>query len=178
MSRVGKRPIPVPAGVEVRASPGSLAVKGPKGALSRPVPAGLSAQVEKGLLWIRAESEDPALSALHGLTRRLAANMLEGVTRGYAKELEIQGVGFKAAVQGRTLELTLGFAAPKPLALPEGIEVKVADGVRLTVSGADKQAVGDTAARIRSFYPAEPYKGKGIRYKGEHVRRKVGKTVT
>ncbi len=176
MSRIGQQPIPIPGGVEVRVNGAVLEIKGPKGALSRTLPPGLTAAVDRGQLRI-APVAGASVSALHGLTRRLAANMIEGVTRGYGRDLEIQGVGFKAALQGRTLSFSLGFAGPKVLAVPAGLDVKVADGVLVTVTGADKQAVGDLAARIRSLFPAEPYKGKGIRYKGEYVRRKAGKTV-
>ncbi len=175
MSRVGKQPVPVPAGVEVEAQGGAVAVKGPKGVLQFKVPGALQVTVAEGKVSVRAAAPDAG--ALQGMARSMIANMIEGVTRGYAKQLEIQGVGFKAAVQGRQATFALGYSSPVVMEIPEGIEVKVADGVNLTVSGADKQQVGDVAARIKDFYPAEPYKGKGIRFKGEHVRRKAGKTV-
>ena len=177
MSRLGKKPIPVPAGVAVAVAGAALTVKGPKGALMRTVPSVLAVRVEPGRVWVEPRDGAGDVKALQGLTHRLVTNMIEGVAKGYSRDLEIQGVGFKAALQGRTVVVSLGFAAPKSLALPEGVDVKIADGVALTVSGPDKELVGDTAARLRAFYPAEPYKGKGVRYKGEHVRRKAGKTV-
>jgi len=125
----------------------------------------------------RSRAEGNPNGNLHGLTRTLIANMIEGVTKGYSKELEIQGVGFKAAIQGQKLMLSLGYPKPVEYTVPAGIKVAVTEGTAIVVSGADKQLVGDVSARIRSYFPAEPYKGKGIRYKGEYVRRKVGKTV-
>ncbi len=154
-----------------------LSVKGPKGALSLSIPAELKIDLGKGTLTVAVARPSPDIGSLHGLYRSLVANMVAGVARGYVKELEIQGVGFKASVQGRTMMFSLGFARPVEREIPEGVEVKVSDGVNLVVSGADKQRVGDVAAGIKALFPAEPYKGKGIRFKGEHVRRKVGKTV-
>ncbi len=151
-----------------------LSVKGPKGALTLAIPDGLQAKVEDGKLSLSA---GPGLGALHGLFRSLAANMIEGVLKGYVKEMEIQGVGFKAAVQGKKIMFSLGFAKIVEMTIPDGIDVKVNENVNLVVSGIDKQRVGDLAASIKALFPAEPYKGKGIRFKGEHVRRKVGKTV-
>lgn len=177
MSRVGKQPIAVPAGVEVKLNGAVLSVKGPKGALSRAVPDGFKAQVEPGKVTLSQVREDPELIPLHGLNRTLIANMVQGVAREYVKELEIQGVGFKAAVQGRKMMFSLGFAKPKEMEIPAGVNVKVNENVNLVVSGPDKQLVGNLAAGIKALFPAEPYKGKGIRFKGEHVRRKVGKTV-
>lgn len=177
MSRIGQQPIKVPAGVTVTWQSPVLTVKGPKGTLRQTIAASLQIRQEAGVLRVILEPPNPELGALHGLQRSLVANMLTGVVQGYSKELEIQGVGFKAALQGRKLVFSLGYSAPVALQIPEGIEVKVIEGINLTVTGADKQLVGDLAARIKSFYPAEPYKGKGIRFKGEYVRRKVGKTV-
>lgn len=177
MSRVGQKPIPVPAGVEVKLNAKLLSVKGPKGTLSREIPDAFEIRLEPGLIAIKPRTSDPALSPLHGLNRRLIANMVEGITKGFTKELEIQGVGFKAAVQGRKAVFMLGYSSPVEMEVPTGIELKVAENVNIVVSGLDKQSVGDFAAHIRSFYPAEPYKGKGIRYKGEYIKRKVGKTV-
>jgi len=177
MSRVGQKPIPIPAGVDVKLNGMILSVKGPKGTLTREIPAVFEIRMEPGLVTIKPKAPDPDLSPLHGLNRRLIANMVEGVVKGFAKELEIQGVGFKSAVQGRKMVLMLGYSRPLELAVPAGIEIKVTENVNIMVSGPDKQCVGDFAAHIRSCYPAEPYKGKGIRYKGEYIKRKVGKTV-
>lgn len=177
MSRLGCKPIPVPAGVELVMKGRTLSVKGPKGTLVREIPAVFNLRLEPKQVLLELRAGEDGRSALHGLNHRLIANMVEGVSQGYVKALEIQGVGFKAAVQGRKAVFSLGYSAPVELDIPEDIHLAVADGVNLTVSGPDKQRVGDFAARIRSFYPAEPYKGKGIRYKGEYIKRKVGKTV-
>lgn len=177
MSRLGKKPIPIPAGVEVKLNGKILSVQGPKGKLAREIPDVFAISLEPGLVAIKPKALNPELSPLHGLNRRLIANMVEGVTKGFTKELEIQGVGFKGAVQGRKAVFMLGYSAPVELDIPAGIELKVTENVNILVSGLDKQFVGDFAARIRSYYPAEPYKGKGIRYKGEYIKRKVGKTV-
>lgn len=175
MSRVGKKPVPIPAGVEVNVRDGRIAVKGPKGALEMALAAGVSVTADAGTVTVSPAGE--GVAAVHGLMRAMIANMVEGVSRGYAKFLEIQGVGFKASVDGRKAVFNLGYSSPVTLEVPEGVEIKTADGVNIEVSGADKQKVGDVAARIKSFYPVEPYKGKGVRFKGEHVRRKAGKTV-
>lgn len=177
MSRIGKKPVDIPKGVEVKVEGGLISVKGPKGSLSMTVNPLVGVQVEGSLIKVAKKQETELTGPVHGMVRSLIANMVKGVSEGYSKALEIQGVGFKSAVQGRKLTFSLGFANPLELAIPEGLDVKVADGVNIAVSGADKQMVGDFAARIRSLYPAEPYKGKGIRFKGEQVRRKVGKTV-
>jgi len=177
MSRIGQKPIDIPPGVSVRVEGASVHVKGPVGELSMTLPPSVAARVEDSKVSVAREADTRAARSLHGLTRSLIANMLEGVARGYKKELEIQGVGFKAALQKGKLLLSLGFPAPVEFAIPPGVKVTEEEGVRLTVSGADKQLVGEVAAQIRAFFPAEPYKGKGIRYKGEYVRRKVGKTV-
>jgi len=177
MSRVGQKPIPIPAGVEVKLDGGILSVKGPKGTLTREIPDVFEIRLEPGLITIKPKIASPEFSPLHGLNRRLIANMVEGVTQGFIKELEIQGVGFKGAVQGRKAVFMLGYSSAVEMAIPAGIEIKITENVNIVVSGLDKQSVGDFAAHIRSFYPAEPYKGKGIRYKGEYIKRKVGKTV-
>ena len=178
MSRIGKKPIEVPPKVKVNVgTEGAVTVEGPRGKLSWNLPKTVRARVEGNKVAVERDGETRQVRALHGLSRALIANMVAGVNVGFKKELEIQGVGFKASVQGRKMELSLGFASPVQYEFPEGVEVVVEGGTKITVSGPDKQKVGDTAARIRSFYPAEPYKGKGIRYEGEHVRRKVGKTV-
>jgi large subunit ribosomal protein L6 len=178
MSRLGKQPITIPEKVKVKITDGFLHVSGQKGELKRAVPAGFEVKQENGKIFIMPEDANkPDMSALHGLERALINNMVIGVTQGYTKELEIQGVGFKAAVQGNKLVFNIGFSSPKELMIPAGITAQVAENVKITISGADKQLVGDFTARIRSLYPPEPYKGKGIRYKGEHVKRKAGKTV-
>ena len=177
MSRVGQKPIPIPAEVDVKLNGKILSVKGPKGTLTREIPEAFEIRVEPGLVAIMPKVADPDLSPLHGLYRRLIANMVEGVFKGFVKELEIQGVGFKGIVQGQKMVLMLGYSSPVEFDVPAGIELKVTENVNIVVSGLDKQCVGDFAARIRSYYPAEPYKGKGIRYKGEYIKRKVGKTV-
>jgi len=175
MSRIGEKPVAIPAGVTVTIDGAHVSVKGPKGDLSWDVPAGIAACVE-GAAVIVSRGDD-TLKSFHGLSRSLIANMVEGAAQGYRKDLEIQGVGFRANVQGQILSLALGFASPVEYRIPEGIAITVNNNTEVNVVGPDKQQVGETAARIRAFYPAEPYKGKGIRYKGEHVRRKVGKTV-
>ena len=175
MSRVGQKPVEIPSGVTVTVNGADVKVKGAKAELAMVMPAGVSAAVEGGKVVVKVADEE--YGNLHGLTRTLIANMIEGVTKGYSKDLEIQGVGFKAALAGSKLQMWLGFPKPVEFVIPEGIKVVVTDSTAMSVSGADKQKVGDVSARIRSYFPAEPYKGKGIRYKGEYVRRKVGKTV-
>ncbi len=177
MSRIGSKPIELPKGVTV-AVEGSLAKgKGPAGELAVRIPSGLEVNVNGGVITVAAVREDKTLNALHGTTRSLIANMVNGLAKPYVKELEIQGVGFRAQQQGQKLTLALGFSHPIEFIVPAGITAKVADGTSITLTGADKHLVGETAARIRGYFPAEPYKGKGVRYKGEHVRRKAGKAV-
>ena len=175
MSRIGLQPVQLPAGVKVAVNNGVLEVSGPKGALPLTLPAGVS--VEQVDTEVQVKREADHYRAVHGLTRSLIANMVTGVTDGYSKDLVINGVGFRAALNGRTLSLSLGFASPIEYVVPETVTVVVNNNTEITVSGIDKQQVGNVAARIRSFYPAEPYKGKGVQYKGERIRRKVGKTV-
>lgn len=177
MSKTGQKPIPVPAGVTVTVAGDKLSVKGPKGELAHELPATVKAVVEGGNVRVTRTGDMPQNKADHGTVRSIVANMVEGVVKGYTRELEIEGVGFKAAVQGQKVELSLGFPSPVSYTVPDGVKVTVDAGTRLTVTGTDKQKVGDAAARLRSFFPAEPYKGKGLRYKGERIRRKVGKTV-
>lgn len=178
MSKIGKQPVVIPAGVTVTVNGQKITVKGPKGELSREIPAGITASVADGkVVYERADDSRP-LRSLHGLSRTLCANMIEGVTKGYKKELSIEGTGFKAVLQGNKLLLSLGFASPKEYSVPAGITATVGkDGVFVTVEGTDKELVGLSAARIRSFYPAEPYKGKGVKYVGEVIRRKQGKKM-
>ena len=175
MSRIGEMPIDVPSGVTITVDGSHLTTKGGKGELSLDLPEGIAAAVEGNTVVVTRG--DDTQKAFHGLTRSLVANMVEGVSNGYTKELEIQGVGFRAALQGKTLSLSLGFASPIEYAIPDTVTITVNNNTEVVVSGADKQQVGEVAARIRAFFPAEPYKGKGVRYKGERVRRKEGKTV-
>ncbi len=175
MSRIGLQPVQLPAGVKVAVQNGVVEVSGPKGSLALRLSEGITIeQVDQALLVKRV---DDKYRAEHGLVRSLIANMVKGVTEGYSKDLVINGVGFRAALNGRMLSLSLGFASPIEYSVPETVTVAVNNNTEITVSGIDKQQVGDVAARIRSFYPAEPYKGKGVQYKGERIRRKVGKTV-
>ena len=175
MSRIGEMPIDVPAGVTISVEGSHVTAKGGKGELAMDLPEGIAAAVEGSQ--VRVTRCDDSRKAFHGLARSLIANMLEGVSNGYSKELEIQGVGFKAVLSGSTLSLSLGFASPIEYTVPDTVDVVVNNNTAVVVSSVDKQQVGEVASRIRSFYPAEPYKGKGVRYKGEHVRRKEGKTV-
>lgn len=177
MSRTGQKPIPVPAGVTIKVDGDRLQVKGPKGELTQALPKTVKIAVEGGNVLVSRTGELPQNKADHGTIRSVVANMVDGVVKGFTRELEIEGVGFKAAVQGQKLELSLGFPSPVVYKIPDGVKVAVDAGVRIAVSGPDKQKVGDTAAQIRAFFPGEPYKGKGLRYKGERIRRKVGKTV-
>ena len=178
MSRIGKQPVAVPAGVEFTLDGGTATLKGPKGQLSIPVPACIQVKLEDGKLAVSRQGDDKFSRAMHGTVRAHLANMVEGVTKGFSRELEIQGVGYRASIAGKNLNLLLGLSHPVDYPVPEGVTVTVADGVNLKVEGIDKQLVGEVAARIRSFRPPEPYKGKGVRYKDEHVRRKAGKTVS
>ncbi len=178
MSRIGQKPIDVPAGVEVSVQDRTVVVKGGKGELTVDIPNGIEVAVEGSVITVSRSSDHREQKSLHGLTRSLIANALEGVAKGYEKQLEINGVGFRASVQGQTLNMSVGLSSPVIFTARDGISLGVNDsGTVITVSGADKQMVGDTAARIRGFRPAEPYKGKGVQYKGERIRRKVGKTV-
>jgi large subunit ribosomal protein L6 len=175
MSRIGRRPIPVPAGVTVDIEPETVRVKGPKGALSERVPREIGVVQEGDEVIVSRPTDRGEHRALHGLVRSLLANMVTGVTDGYEKRLEIQGVGYRAQLKGKSLELAVGYSHPVPIAAPEGIEFEVPQPTRIVVRGISKQLVGETAAIIRKQRPPEPYKGKGIRYEGEYVARKVGK---
>lgn len=178
MSRVGKEPITVPAGVTVEIDGSTVTVKGKLGELTRTFQQGISVTLEDGVVKVERSQDTRALRSYHGLTRTLVKNMIEGVTTGYKRGLVIDGTGFKSELQGRNLSLSLGFASAKIYPIPEGINIVVDPaGVKLSVEGISKELVGDVAARIRSHYPAEPYKGKGIRYADEQIRRKQGKTV-
>ena len=175
MSRIGKQPIGLPSGVNVAISPGRVQVNGPLGELSQTVPARMQIEQENGNLVVKRPTERGEDRALHGLTRSLLANMVEGVTKGYEKRLELQGVGYRAALRGTDLELNVGFSHPVVIKPPQGIAFEVPDATTVLVKGIDKQQVGEIAAQVRKVRPPEPYKGKGIRYEGEYVRRKVGK---
>lgn len=175
MSRIGIQPVELPAGVKVAVNAGTVEVSGPKGALPLALPAGVRVDASEKEVVVTREGDE--YRAVHGLIRSLIANMVKGVTEGFSKDLVINGVGFRAQLNGKTLSLSLGFASPIEFAVPDSVNVTVNNNTEVTVSGIDKQQVGDVAARIRSFYPVEPYKGKGVQYKGERVRRKVGKTV-
>ena len=175
MSRIGKLPIEIPDGVDVQITDGLVRVKGPKGQLEQVVSRDLSFEREDAKLLVRRPTDRGEHRALHGLTRSLIANMVQGVTEGFEKRLEIQGVGYRARLQGKALELSVGYSHPVSVTAPDGIEFEVPTPTQVVVRGIDKQLVGEIAARIRRSRPPEPYKGKGIRYVGEHVRRKVGK---
>jgi large subunit ribosomal protein L6 len=175
VSRIGKQPIPVPDGVTVELEPERVRVKGPKGELSERVSRDLTIEQAEGQVTVARPSDRGEHRALHGLTRSLIFNMVQGVTEGYEKRLEIQGVGYRAQAKGKNLELALGYSHPVPVEAPEGIEFEVPTPTEVVIRGIDKQAVGEVAAQIRKKRPPEPYKGKGIRYKGEYVARKVGK---
>src|SRR3954470_10714227 len=175
MSRIGKKPIPVPSGVEVDVRPGTVTVKGPKGSLSERVSPDMRVSVEDGTLTVERPTDRGEHRALHGLTRSLVANMVTGVTNGFEKRLEIQGVGYRAALRGSDLEMQLGFSHPVSVKAPEGVSFEVPQPTQIIVRGISKQVVGEVAAQIRKWRPPEPYKGKGIRYADEHVVRKVGK---
>jgi large subunit ribosomal protein L6 len=178
MSRIGKKPIEVPAKVKVNiGAEGAVTVEGPKGKLSWSLPKAVRARVDGNSVSLDREGESRQVKALHGLSRALIANMVTGVNEGFKKELEIQGVGFKAAVQGQKLNLSLGKSHPMLFRIPTNVKITVAEGTKITIEGVDKHLVGQTAADIRAFYPPEPYKGKGVRYLGEQIRRKEGKTV-
>lgn len=177
MSRIGVKPIPVPAAVKVEVGTGNaVSVKGPKGQLSATFAPMLSITQEGEILTVERPNDDREVKALHGLTRSLLNNMVVGVTTGFTKVLEIQGVGYRAAMEGKNLVLNVGYSHPVKLTPPDGITFAVEGTNRVSVSGIDKQVVGEEAARIRGTRPPEPYKGKGIRYQGEYVRRKAGKT--
>ena len=175
MSRIGRKPVPLPDAVTVQIAPGTIAVKGPKGELSQALSPEMKVEQGDGVVTIDRPTDRGEHRALHGLTRSLIANMVEGVTDGFEKRLEIQGVGYRAALKGKNLELALGFSHPVSIEAPEGIDFEVPQPTEVVVKGIDKQLVGQVAADIRKRRPPEPYKGKGIRYKGEQILRKVGK---
>ena len=175
MSRIGLQPIEIPSGVDLTIEPGLVKVKGPKGALQQRVSRNMLIDREEGVIRVSRPNDERVNRQLHGLTRTLIANMVQGVTQGYRKDLEIQGVGYRAALDGKTLVLNLGYSHPVRVEPPDGIAFVVDTPTRLAVTGIDKQLVGEEAAKIRRVRPPEPYKGKGVRYLGEQVRRKAGK---
>lgn len=177
MSRIGKQSIKIPSGVKVSSKDNVFNFEGPKGKLSNTIPAGVTVKVDGDHLVVTRDDSVENAASLHGLTRTLVSNSVHGVHAGYAKGLEINGVGYRASVQGQTLNLTLGFSHPVAYSLPMGISAKVDANTKITISGADKQQVGTVAAEIKGLKPVEPYQGKGIRYAGEFVRRKAGKAA-
>jgi len=174
MSRVGKKPIPLPKGVKVTPGAGQLQVEGPNGKLTVPIPKGISVREENGALQVTRASDDKA--ALHGLTRALAANAVQGVSTGFKRELDIVGIGYRAEIKGRVATFTLGYSHPIEYLLPDGVDMKIDKQTHIVLSGRDREMLGQTAANIRSLRPPDPYKNKGIRYTGEVLRKKVGKT--
>ncbi|TVR54134.1 MAG: 50S ribosomal protein L6 [Puniceicoccaceae bacterium] len=177
MSRIGKNPVPIPEKVKVTVDGTTVAVEGPKGTLSKTFNPAVSISVEEGTVKVTPSQETRFANAMYGTARAIIANMVHGVTQGYVRDLEIHGVGFRAAVKGTVLDLSLGYSHPIQFPIPEGITVTVAENTKIKVEGTDKQVVGAVASSIRRFYPPEPYKGKGVRYAGERIRRKEGKTV-
>ena len=175
MSRIGNKPIEIPAGVTVDVGPGRVTVNGPKGELQQRIDPDMTVSVDDGVLTVARPTDRGPHRALHGLTRSLIANMIEGVTDGFEKRLQITGVGYRAKPAGKALELSLGFSHPVSVQAPDGIEFEVPQPTEIVVRGIDKQLVGETAAQIRRHRPPEPYKGKGVRYADEQIRRKVGK---
>jgi len=177
MSRIGKRAVEIPKGVSVECRDGEIHVKGPKGTLSESLPASVEVEVEGAEVRFRRRDDKQPSRAAHGLARALVANMVTGVTQGFLRELEIQGVGYRAEASGQQLKLSLGFSHPVNVSVPAGLKVSVQEN-KIRIEGSDKGLVGQFAANVRELRPPEPYKGKGIRYVGEHVRRKVGKAGT
>jgi len=175
MSRIGKLPIPVPSAVQIQIDGQSVKVKGPKGELQREIHQDIRMHQDAGRLLVTRPSDSPKHRALHGLTRALVANMVAGVADGFSKTLELQGVGYRAQQMGKNIQVAVGFSHPVDVAAPAGIELEVEGTSKIHVRGVDKELVGQTAAEIRKLRPPEPYKGKGIRYEGEYVRRKAGK---
>ena len=178
MSRIGNKAVDIPDKVKVNIdNEGAVSVEGPKGKLQWKLPRYIRARVEDNRVSLVREAETRSAKALHGLSRSLVHNMVQGVSEGYSKQLQIEGVGFRAAVQGSNLNLSLGFSHPIAFPIPKDIKITITDNTKIRIEGVDKKLVGQVAADIRGFYPPEPYKGKGVRYAGEQIRRKVGKTV-
>jgi len=175
MSRIGKKPLAIPKDVKIEVKDGCIYLEGPKGKVSRTLSDRISIEVKDSQLFVKRSSDTKTDKSLHGLYRALISNMIKGVTEGYVKELDIIGVGFKAQIQGATLNMQLGFSHPVNFPIPEGIKIETPKPTQIVIRGIDKEKVGEVAAQIRSVYPPEPYKGKGIRYAGEYVKKKVGK---
>jgi large subunit ribosomal protein L6 len=177
MSRVGKQPVPIPSGVKITRADNVITVEGPKGKLSQKIHEEITSEIKDGHMIFTRPSDSKYNRALHGLYRAMVANMVKGVTEGFKRDLEIEGVGYKIEQTGKAFTFALGFSHPIAILPPQGIEIKVNAPTKFSISGIDKQLVGQMASKIRSFRPPEPYKGKGIRYAGEHIRRKAGKTA-
>jgi large subunit ribosomal protein L6 len=177
MSRIGKKPVPIPSGVKVEVKEALLHVEGPKGILNQPLHSHIKVEIENSQVIVKRSSDTKFDKSLHGLYRALAANMIKGVTEGYTKELEIVGVGFKAQVEANQLKMQLGFSHPVIFPIPEGIKIETPKQTQIVIKGIDKEKVGEVASEIRYLCPPEPYKGKGIRFAGEYVKRKVGKAA-
>ena len=177
MSRIGKQPIAIPAKVKVDVKGSKVFVEGPKGKLDMEIPRRTSLKVEGGIITVARDGDDAEARAMHGLSRSLVNNLVKGVSEGYVKKLEINGVGFKAAVQGKIVNMSLGYSHPINYEIPDQVKVTVEENTKITIEGPNKQSVGQVAAELRSFYPPEPYKGKGVKYSDERVERKEGKTV-
>jgi large subunit ribosomal protein L6 len=177
MSRIGKQPVVIPAKVKVDVKGSKVFVEGPKGKLDMEIPRRTSLKIEGGNIVVARDGDDAEARAMHGLSRALLNNLVKGVSEGYVKKLEINGVGFKAAVQGKIVNLSLGYSHPINYEIPDQIKVTVEENTKVTIEGPNKQVVGQVAAEIRSYYPPEPYKGKGVKYSDERVERKEGKTV-
>jgi large subunit ribosomal protein L6 len=177
MSRIGKQPVVIPPKVKVDIKGAAVVVEGPKGKLNFTLPKRTSAKIDAGSVLVSRDGDDAEAKALHGLSRALINNMVKGVSEGFVKKLEINGVGFKASVSGKSISLNLGYSHPLNYAIPEQIKVTVEDNTKITIEGPDRQVVGLVASEIRSFYPPEPYKGKGVKYSDEKIIRKEGKTV-
>ena len=175
MSRIGRKPVSIPQGVKVQIDGATVRAEGPKGKLMQPVPVGLTATLEGNQLVISRSGDDRKIRALHGLARALVANMVSGVKDGFERKLEIVGIGYRCQLQGKNLQLALGYSHPIIFPLPDGVQAEVERQVSITLKGADKALLGQTAAKLRSFRPPEPYAGKGVRYQGEKVREKAGK---
>jgi large subunit ribosomal protein L6 len=177
VSRIGRLPITIPSGVKIAVEPHTVRLEGPKGKLQTAIPAGVAIKVEGNIIRVERGSEERKLRALHGLTRKLIANMAQGVTQGFNRILDINGVGYRAEVKGQEIHMTLGYSHPVVFPLPPGVTASVERQVIITLTGADRQLLGEMAAKIRSLKPPEPYKGKGIKYREEVIRRKAGKAV-
>src|ERR1051325_2744668 len=175
MSRIGKKPIPIPQGVKVQVGDGVVRAEGPKGKLSQPIPPPLSAKLDGGILVIGRPDDERKIRALHGLTRALMANMVSGVKDGFERKLDIVGIGYRAQMQGKAIQLALGYSHPIVFALPDGVTAEIDKQTAIVLRGADKAVLGQTAAKLRALRKPDPYKGKGIKYADEHIRRKVGR---